>query len=231
MVKMENKQTSQTVGKGPVGQQGYKVKQGECIESIAYQHGLFWETIWNDPKNSELKRIRENPNALLPDDKVYIRDKEEKEVPCASEQRHRFRRKGVPAIFQVKLLDADNKPRANLAYTLVIDGDTTFSGNTDSQGIIKHGIPPNAMEAQLTVVEGEKKEEFLIKLKHLDPVDEPTGIQARLANLGYYTGLIDGDIGPRTKAALSRFQNEHGLEQTGEPNQDTINKLKEVYGS
>jgi hypothetical protein len=230
LVKMENKQTSQTVGKGPVGQQGYKVKQGECIESIAYQHGLFWETIWNDPKNSELKRIRGNPNALLPDDKVYIRDKEEKEVPCASEQRHRFRRKGVPAVFQVKLLDGD-KPRTDLPYTLVIDGDITFSGNTDSQGIIKHGIPPDAKVGKLVVGQGQDKEEYHFGLKHLDPVDEPTGIQARLANLGYYTGPIDGDIGPRTKAALSRFQNKHGLEQTGEPDQDTIDKLKQVYGS
>jgi hypothetical protein len=226
-----SKETSQSVGKGPVGKEGHTVKQGECVESIAFEHGLFWETIWNDSKNAELKQARENPNALLPGDKIYIREKEEKEFPGASEKKHRFRRKGVPAIFQVKLLDSENKARANLKYTLVIDGDTTFTGTTDGGGKLEHRIGPNAKKGKLTVGEGKDKEEYDFNLKHLDPVEEPTGIQARLANLGYYHGRVDGKIGPRTKAALGQFQSEHGLKETGQADKATIDKLKEVYGS
>jgi hypothetical protein len=45
----------------------------------------------------------------------------------------------------------------------------------------------------------------------LDPVGEVTGVQARLANLGYYDGPIDGDAGQVTSAAIAQFRREHGL--------------------
>ena len=74
----------------------YIVKQSDCISSIAFKYGFFPDTIWNDSKNSKLKQDRKDPNVLLPGDEVYIRDKEEKEESCASEERHSFRKKGVP---------------------------------------------------------------------------------------------------------------------------------------
>src|SRR5690606_3037042 len=39
--------------------------------------------------------------------------------------------------------------------------------------------------------------------------------QAFLRGKGYYFGLIDGDFGPRTKAATIKFQNKHRLEPDG----------------
>ncbi|MFH1075402.1 MAG: hypothetical protein V1753_00935 [Pseudomonadota bacterium] len=50
----------------------YIVKQGDCIESIAFKHGLFWETVWNHPNNQQLKQERKNPNILLAGDKVFV---------------------------------------------------------------------------------------------------------------------------------------------------------------
>ncbi len=41
--------------------------------------------------------------------------------------------------------------------------------------------------------------------------------QAALTNLGYDPGPIDGAMGPRTRAAISAYQRDHGLSITGRP--------------
>jgi hypothetical protein len=40
-------------------------------------------------------------------------------------------------------------------------------------------------------------------------------VQTELARRGYYRGPIDGDIGPGSRAAIARFQADHGLAVTG----------------
>ena len=211
---------------GPVGQGEYVVSQGECIESIAFEHGLFWKSIWDHAQNSELKQKRKDPNALLPGDRVHVREKELKQESGATEARHRFKRKGIPAILKLVFLNDAGKPRANLPYRLDIDGQV-FTGSTDGDGALKHGIPPNAQSGTLTL---NNQDEYLLDLRHLDPSSEATGIQARLRNLGYDPGDIDGDLGPRTKGALSEFQQDHDLDVTGEPNEQTLKKLEDVHG-
>ena len=42
-----------------------------------------------------------------------------------------------------------------------------------------------------------------------------SAIQQRLAELGYYTGKVDGMTGPGTKAAIKKFQQQHSLEADG----------------
>ncbi|MDR3424113.1 MAG: peptidoglycan-binding protein [Alphaproteobacteria bacterium] len=39
--------------------------------------------------------------------------------------------------------------------------------------------------------------------------------QEHLSNLGCYTGKVDGVMGPKTRAAIKRFQREHGLRASG----------------
>jgi peptidoglycan hydrolase-like protein with peptidoglycan-binding domain len=40
-------------------------------------------------------------------------------------------------------------------------------------------------------------------------------IQAALKNSGYYTGSIDGKLGPKSKSAIEEFQKAHGLTADG----------------
>ena len=42
-----------------------------------------------------------------------------------------------------------------------------------------------------------------------------SSLQSRLAELGYYTGAIDGDFGPGTEAAVKAFQAQNGLTPDG----------------
>jgi hypothetical protein len=203
----------------------YTVKQGDCIASIAFKHGMFPDTIWDDSKNSDLKKKRKDINVLLPGDELYIRGKEEKEESCASEERHRFRRKGVPEILKLQLLYA-GKPRAEINYTIIIDG-ISVSGATDEEGRLEHPIPPDAKEGELILGEDEKYQLFL---GNLDPIHEVSGVQGRLRNLGFYNGSIDGELTDETVQAIQDFQVENELEPTGEPDSQTLDMLKKRYG-
>lgn len=40
-------------------------------------------------------------------------------------------------------------------------------------------------------------------------------VQRQLANRGYYHGYIDGAIGPQSRSAIARYQQDHGLSVTG----------------
>jgi glucose-6-phosphate dehydrogenase assembly protein OpcA len=60
-------------------------------------------------------------------------------------------------------------------------------------------------------------------------VYEPEETQQLLAALGYYTGPIDGIVGPRMVAALKAAQKAYGLPRTGRADDATKAKLREEY--
>jgi len=59
---------------------------------------------------------------------------------------------------------------------------------------------------------------------------EVSELQRRLAQLGYVVGPIDGIFGPKTQAAVRRFQKEHGLKVDGIAGLQTIRELKRLTG-
>lgn len=205
----------------------YIVKQGDCISSIAMDYGHFPDTLWNDQKNKELKENRKDPNILLPGDIVYIRDIENKTVSCATEQKHRFRRKAVPEKLRIQF-EIGNKPRANEAYSLVIDG-KFIDKTTDKDGWVEIPIPPNATKGKIRF--HDTGDEYEIELGELDPVTEISGIQGRLKNLEFYNGDVDGKINSALEISIGNFQKQYNLEETGKPDKSLQDKLQEVYGS
>lgn len=40
-------------------------------------------------------------------------------------------------------------------------------------------------------------------------------VQRALAERGFYRGVVDGEIGPESRAAIRAYQHSHGLEETG----------------
>jgi peptidoglycan hydrolase-like protein with peptidoglycan-binding domain len=69
-----------------------------------------------------------------------------------------------------------------------------------------------------------------LQIGFLDPIDELSGVQARLNNLGFDSGEVDGLNGPRTRAAVKSFQKKHGLVVDGIAGPKTKAQLKRVYG-
>ncbi len=217
---------SKTVERRPVGDGEYLVQQGECISSIAYSKGHFWETIWNDPANATLKRVRKDQHVILPDDRVHIPPIRIKWEDGQTEHRHRFRRRGIPERFHIQLLDFDEQPLPNLEYRLVINNKSR-NGFTNGKGEIIVSIPPDAKEGTLII--DSIQTTIQLSFGALDPVIELSGIQARLNNLGYKPGAEDGKWSQSTDSAIRHFQDRQGLKVTGEIDDNTLSKLKEVY--
>jgi hypothetical protein len=87
----------------------HKVGVDECISSIAFEHGFYWETLWNHPNNANLKNERKDPNILDPDDVVHIPDLRLKEVTKPNEQDHKFKLKGLVKL-RLRILE-EPKPK------------------------------------------------------------------------------------------------------------------------
>ncbi len=204
----------------------HSVRENECITSVAAKYGLNWETIWNDPANAELKSERESPNLLVPGDQITVPELRLREESCTTSERHRFVKKGVPAKLRLRLTD-DGQPRSGEPYRLRVDGRTT-SGTVPEGGLLELHIAPNANHATLLV--GDEPDEYVLKVGVIQPVSELKGVQARLDSLGYPCGRPDGELGPKTQSALIGFQRTEELEETGEPDQATLNLLRERYG-
>jgi hypothetical protein len=220
----------------------YEVESGDCMSSIAYANGFFWKTLWDLSANADLKAKRKNPNVLMTGDVVHIPDLTLKNEPGATEMKHKFMLKGVPEKLHIKLLDYNHKPRPNLDYIIVIDGDAR-RGKTDSNGGITESIPPSAMTGKLTFAAPQetdsngkplpgkpKNQVMILQLGNLNPISEVSGLKARLANLGFYKGPIDENLDGATKKAISAFQTRQGMTVTGVADDATRQKLQDLHG-
>jgi len=202
----------------------------DCITSIAEAHGFFWKTIWDHSKNADLKQKRKNPNVLMEGDEVFVPALTIKELDAACEQRHKFKKKGVPAVVRFAF-KKDGKPQANEPYTLTIDGSAT-QGQTDGDGMVTLSIPPEARDASILLGKAPKAKLYKLALGKMDPVSTDSGVRKRLKALGYDPGEAEDekDDGSNLKNCIARFQDSQKLKVTGDLDDDTKDKLVKAFG-
>ncbi len=205
------------------------VEQGESIDSIAVACGHLPDTIWEAPQNEELRKTRDSPHVLLPGDRLFLPPINPKKVTISTGQRHEFVVKRRAAKLNLRI-EEWGQPRANEPYVLRV-GNLQLQGTTTDDGWVNASIPTDAEKAELTVGRGERALTLLVALRHLDPADEISGAQGRLANLGYGALPQDGVLGPETEAALRAFQHAHKLEENGTLDEKTVAALLDKHGS
>jgi hypothetical protein len=203
----------------------HTVKEGESVSSIAARYGFFDRTLWDLPENAALKKLRTNPNVLLPGDIVFVPDKRPATYGGPTGGRHVFRRKGIPCIFRLRLFAGD-QPRRNQQYELRFDR-TVRKGVTNDQGVLSEFLPPETQQGRLTI--GPDRFECVLQFGFLDPETEFIGVQKRLWNLGFDCGVCDGSPSEKTTRALLAFQRHYGLDPTGKPDAATIAKIKTLH--
>ena len=190
--------------------QHVQIRPGDCASSIAFQHGLFVDTIWSHPENAALRQKRASAYVLQVGDDLFVPDPHPKDVPADTDKRHVFRRRGVPEVLRIRLLDPLDAPRAGVTYTLKIEGGAEIKGATDSDGWVIATIPPNAMRGTLELPDNER---YSLNLGHLEPADTILGMQQRLRNLRYPIDKDSpGQLGPDTWSAVRKFL----FEETGD---------------
>ena len=203
-----------------------QINLGDSIPSLAKDAGHFWPTVRDHPANAELKALRKNPNVLNPGDEVFIPEIEVVEKSKSSDQKHKFKLKGEKLKYKLRLMRL-GEPRKGEKYTLILDSGKSIEGSTDGDGNLEQEIPAETKSARL-LLDGGKEEKFL-RIGHLNPISEISGIQQRLNNLGYQAGPEDGAMNDQLRKALSAFQGRYGLKQTGEPDDATRAKLEAIH--
>jgi N-acetylmuramoyl-L-alanine amidase len=213
----------------------HNVEQGETLYSIAKKHGFAnWRAIYDHPTNEELRIKRPNPQVLQPGDLVQIPDPPTDsglEVTLDSRTVVRRVRKGFETL-RFTVLDTDMVPMPSADYTLSFTGGER-KGKTDERGTLEESLPIDTAEVTLRV----GSDEWKLAVGRLNPIDPDTndkglaGAKARLRNLGYFITNVDGEFSDDFRAALRRFQADHGLRSDGEMTDETREMLLAVHDS
>jgi hypothetical protein len=207
------------------------VKQGERLATIADQYGISPAVIYADPANAQLWDKRPNPNVLMPGDKVSLGD------PSMPSD---FPTGGAHTI----MIDAGKSETVRIFLGSRCDtsfvgqqfelkaGDQTIQGTVPDDNVVVADVPLGTESGELRLWISEDPEviaSWTLQVGHLDPVNETSGVQARLNNLGYDAGDVDGSDNPDLNEAVAAFQSDLGVEATGEIDDDFRVALDEAH--
>jgi type VI secretion system secreted protein VgrG len=134
----------------------------------------------------------------------------------------------------------DSEPIADTPYRASA-GEYTHEGTTDPNGEIQIYVPDGVDFVDVSLFAHEEYEDLypdptplqwnVFITSEIPSASEHMGAAVRLKNLGYDLAVPSSEGDPSFVAALAAFQFDHDIAQTGENDEDTQNKLQEVYGS
>jgi N-acetylmuramoyl-L-alanine amidase len=209
----------------------YVVKQGESLRDIAARHGFDARTVYDAPENADLRGSRPNPEVLFPGDVVQIPERVAKQERGSSGQENAYKCSIPGRVLRLVLKDASQKALANEPYVVLLRSGAV-EGSTDGSGALEVSIPPGLKQATLKV----RGRAFPLGLGHLNPLRNApdrgsSGLKARLRNLGYYGGPIEGELDAGARIAIAIFQRDHGLTVDGKPNDETLDAVEKEHGA
>lgn len=211
----------------------HEVQPGETLLDIAVAYGYHsHKPIYSHANNAAFRSKRPNPNLIHPGDMVYIPPREKRDEEAPADASHRYVVKRPKKLLRLAIEDSNGERLKNAPYELII-GPDHYLDNTDGEGMLIRRIPLHARQATLKV----HNITWSLEIGHLNPVkdtidDGVSGIQARLLNLGFDPGPVDGKMGPLTEAAIATFQKKNfPLVVDGICGPKTLARLVELHGS
>jgi N-acetylmuramoyl-L-alanine amidase len=70
---------------------------------------------------------------------------------------------------------------------------------------------------------------WTLAIGHLDPIEELSGVQGRLANLSYFCGASDGQPSAELDSALARFRHDEQLGEGSDLDDATRSRLRKRH--
>jgi hypothetical protein len=205
------------------------VGNGDHISLIAEEFGFArFETILEAQENASLRSARTNPHQLVPDDLLFIPDRESHaaDVPIDATSRVVIQRQRL--FLRVKVVDLFGAPVASASGRLETET-VTIRVATDSEGLLHVQIPRNTKQAELRI----NDLVFTILVGSLQPESFSEGIRARLINLGCWAGqpqVDDAGNEGEFKLGVELIQDELGLPVDGQLSPSLVEKLRTKHG-
>jgi hypothetical protein len=209
----------------------HTVRRGECMTSIAARHGFAdYRNIYEDPANAALKAKRPNPNLLFPGDIVAIPERKPTIFECETGKTHTFELKPRKRMLRIRLEEKAGVPITDVPAMLIVSSNEKYETTSDKDGILKFELPLQTKRALLQAGGIVRQ----IRIGDLNPLQDAhdggvSGVQARLKNLGFFSGVIDGRLGPETEAALAAFRTSLPVDP-GEGFDDLMKALEKAHG-
>ena len=202
------------------------VAQGEHAPGIAARQGFDdFREIWDHPHNSDLRARRPSSAVLAAGDQLHLPARTSASTTRATGAQHRFVSKEAPLKLRIRLQDFLGRPLRDTSFELV-SRDTKEHLTTDSDGHFEAEIAKTDRDKRLLL------DDFTVPLQigSLDPIQEESGRNARLANLGYLLDPTDSSEDDDVHLAIEEFQADNDLALTGTFDSATQAKLLEVHG-
>lgn len=204
----------------------YVVRPGDYLEQIAVRARVRADDIWNDPRNAALRDQGRTPTQLHPGDVLAIPDAPPAPLVLKVGAFNGYTAR-VPLVKVPLALKNADGPLKNEPFAVEGLG-APLEGVTDGAGVATFEVPVRVRE--VTIFLPSRGMRFQLGIGHLDPITEPSGVYARLVNLGYARGggtpsALD------QRRAVTDFQRAEGLTPTGEVDDATRRRLGELHGT
>ena len=208
----------------------HDVVPGDTLLALAAANGLeSWQDIVNAPENASIKEKLADPGILKSGSKIFIPNKVMRHEASAVDAKHPFKISRPKAWIRMAVKDAAGVAFAGKKYELTA-GDTTASGTIPPGGVIEHAVSVTTTSGTLKVWTSDTEfQTWDLKIGHMEPLDEVSGVQARLNNLGFPCGEPDGVVDDELTAAVKAFQARIGVDPTGTIDETLRTKLKSYY--
>jgi hypothetical protein len=207
----------------------YVIKQGDYLTALAFRRGFDALTIWNDPANSDLRQQRASMDMLAPGDIIQLPD----ERPVRSHHisaggNHRFVLGAVPKVTITLMLQDDNGPIVGTPYS--IHGvHPPIAGTSRQGGMVRFDVPVTI--SSVTIELPDRGTCLEVRIGHLDPIAEPSGVRQRLNHLGFGPTPDGEPSSDAVSTSIGNFQQSCGLAATGQMDEETLTRLRSAHES